>query len=99
MALYVQPLMATGEPFEFIDGGVGGAPSGLSSNFTALTDPTDGLEFSNDGGATYTYVPMADASGFDGNITNIRFTLDGSFNPAVPPAVPEFRLRLRTRLR
>lgn len=100
MELFVQPLVATGAPFEFIDGGVGGgSPSGLTSNFVALTDPTDGLAFSNDGGATYTYVPTADAAGFDGNITNIRFTLDGTFNPAAPPLIPEFRLRLRTRLR
>ena len=99
MALFVGPLIPTGEPFEFIEGGLSGTPSGLLADFDTLTSTLDGVEFSNNGGVTFTYVPSADASGFDANVTNIRLTLVGTFNPAAPPDIPEFRLRLRARLR
>ena len=33
---------------------------------------TDDVEFSSNGGVTYTYTPMPDADGYDSNVTHFR---------------------------
>lgn len=57
---------------------VGSAAQGtLAPGVTAIT-----IEFSNDGGATWTYVPVSGGGGapasFDANVTNVRWTLTGT---------------------
>lgn len=57
---------------------VGSAVSGtLAPGIGGIT-----IEFSNDGGATWTYVPVSGGGGapanFDGNVTNVRWALSGN---------------------
>jgi hypothetical protein len=46
--------------------------SGLTYTFTSLASGTDRLDFSNNGGATYTYSPTPNIYGVDPSVTNIR---------------------------
>jgi uncharacterized repeat protein (TIGR01451 family) len=57
---------------------VGSAATGtLAAGITAIT-----IEFSDDGGATWAYVPVSGGGGapasFDANVTNVRWTLTGT---------------------
>ncbi len=79
VALWVVALPGLSEPFEFIDGGVSGAPSGISFSFDTLASIIDSVAFSNNGGVSFSYTPIADANGLDANVTNIRFILSGTF--------------------
>ncbi len=65
----------TSGPVSFVDGS---PASGTSYTFTALGSTTDGVEFSNNGGSTWTYVPTPDASGADAAVTHLRVTLGGA---------------------
>ena len=53
--------------------------SGLTYSFVSLGNAGDSLAFSSDGGATYSYVPVADADGCDTNITHFRVEPTGAF--------------------
>ena len=55
--------------------------SGLTYSFTSLANATDDLEFSNNGGASWTYVPTIDANGVDANVTHVRIRPKGSMVP------------------
>jgi uncharacterized repeat protein (TIGR01451 family) len=68
--LYVNDIGAAGSgPVAFLDG----APSsGLTYTFTSLANAADDVSFSNDGGATYTYVPTPNGNGVDPAVTHIR---------------------------
>ncbi|KIQ97671.1 CshA/CshB family fibrillar adhesin-related protein [Lysobacter sp. A03] len=55
--------------------------STLSLNFNTLADLTDDVDFSSDGGATWTHVPIADANGVDAAVTHIRLKPRGTFAP------------------
>jgi len=56
-----------------------GTPSSsLTYTFTSLASTTDDVDFSNDGGVTWTYVPTPNASGVDPNVTHMRITPKGS---------------------
>lgn len=57
----------------------GSPSSGLSYAFTSLNDPSDRLDFSSDGGATWTYTPSPDANGCDASITDFRVRPTGAF--------------------
>ena len=74
-------------PVRFIDGSTS---SGLSYNFASLDDVADDIEFSADGGMSWTYVPVADADGCDDAITDFRVTPTGAF-----AASSSFTLRAR----
>ena len=64
-------------PVDFDDG----IPSSnLGYTFLGLADPGDDLEFSSDGGLTYTYDPTPDASGCDPLVTNVRVNPQGTFS-------------------
>lgn len=79
-------------PVSFQDG----APSSsLSYSFTSLASTTDDLEFSNDGGLTYSYVPTAGASGCDPAITHIRIRPQGTFAADVGAGSPEATFTFR----
>lgn len=68
--------------------------SGLNFNFLGLGRGDDSISFSSDGGATWGYTPVADAEGYDANVTHIRIRLSGNQN-----AGSNFSLRFRVKLK
>lgn len=66
----------TGGPVIYNDPG---GNSGLTYTFTSLGSTTDNLEFSNNGGSTFAYTPVADADGCDSAITDFRVRPAGPF--------------------
>jgi hypothetical protein len=57
-----------------------------------------GIEYSNDGGGTWTYVPVSGTSapaGFDGTVTHVRFVLTGAMAPADAAGSNGFTVRIR----
>ncbi|WP_428631147.1 hypothetical protein [Sphingopyxis sp.] len=52
--------------------------SGLTYSFTSLASTADDLEFSNNGGTSWTYAPTADADGVDATVTHVRIRPKGS---------------------
>ena len=76
-----------------------GTPSSaLSYSFTALGNGLDSLDFSNDGGATWTYVPVPDANGFDPAVTHLRVRPLGTMAANTGAGDPWFELRFRVRV-
>ncbi len=74
---------------------VNGTPSSaLTWTFAALNNIADDLDFSNDGGATWTYVPTADAQGCDAAVTDIRMRPKGTM-PGQGVGSPTFDLQFR----
>ena len=61
---------------------------------TALNSNTDDLDYSNDGGVTWTYVPVPDTSGGDAAITDIRMRPKGLM-PGQSSGNPSFQLQFR----
>lgn len=96
MALYVGDLDGPGTgPVRFSDGT---PASGLTWVFTSLSSLTDSIDFSNDYGATWTYVPVPDADGYDPAVTTLRLRPQGIMNAAGggnPSADMTFRMRLK----
>lgn len=93
--LRVSDLGANGSgPVLFTNGAIilGVGDSGLTYSFTSLGSTTDGVEFSN--GASWAYIPVPDADGYDANVRAIRikpvttFKTGGSFTV-------RFRVKLR----
>ncbi|NML08592.1 hypothetical protein HHL08_00270 [Sphingobium sp. AR-3-1] len=93
--LRVSDLGASGSgPVLFTNGAIilGVGDSGLAYSFTSLDSTTDGIEFSN--GASWAYIPVPDADGYDANVRAIRikpvttFKTGGSFTV-------RFRVKLR----
>ena len=82
-------------------GGVGSGPagftagtSGLSYSFGSLASTTDNIDFSNNAGASWTYVPVANANGVDTAVNSVRLRPQGSMAAGSSVA---FRLRYRIR--
>lgn len=72
-------------PVRFTDG----TPSSdLTYTFGGLSDITDDLEFSNDGGLTFTYIPTGSV---DANVTHIRVLPKGIFDNATGTSYPNFK--------
>ena len=90
------PGPATG-PVLFTDG-TPPDDSGLSYTFTSLDSLTDDVAFSNDGGTTYTYIPVPDADGFDTNVTHLRINPKGTFNAASGGDIPTFEVKFKVRV-
>lgn len=67
------------------------AGSALTYSFANLSSTTDDLEFSNNGGASWTYAPTADANGVDAAVTHVRVRPKGSMAPG-----SSFTINLRT---
>ncbi|GGX75364.1 hypothetical protein GCM10011309_26980 [Litorimonas cladophorae] len=85
-------LMTTGtRVFQFDDGAV---PSGLGFTYGGPTDTGDNVSFSIDG-TDFTYVP---STPFDGDVTHVRFTPSGEFNPNDSGDQPSFSIRILGRL-
>jgi hypothetical protein len=83
-------------PVSFSDGS---PTSGLSYTFTSLASGTDSLEFSNNGGTTWTYTPTANGNGTDPAVTNIRISPTGAFAAMSGPTAPSFTLQFRMRVK
>ena len=79
-------------PVQFANGTTA---SGLTYTYTSLSSTTDDLEFSNDGGTSWTYVPTAGANGCDTAVTNVRVNLKGTFVADTATPDPSFALRFR----
>jgi len=56
------------------------------------------VEYSNNGGATFSYTPIPDSDGFDAAVNAVRITLDGVLNSIAPSGAPSFELRLAARV-
>ncbi len=52
--------------------------TGLTYTFTSLASTTDNIEFSNNGGTSWAYVPVANANGTDAAVTNVRIRPQGT---------------------
>ncbi len=93
--LRVSDLALLTGPVEFVDGNVLGLlGSGLTFSYSSLTNTTDGVDFSNDNGLSWTYQPTIGANGCDAAVTNIRVRLGGT-----QVAGSSFRLRFRVRVK
>ena len=82
-------------PLIFTDGS---PASGLTYTFTSLGSTTDDLEFSSDGGTSFTYTPTPDANGIDANVTDIRINPKGVFLPSSGAGDPGFNIVFRVRV-
>ena len=76
LSLFVGTYAPGPGPVRFTPGG-----SALTYGFTSLASTTDDLEFSNNGGASWTYAPIADADGVDAAVTHVRVRPKGSMVP------------------
>lgn len=93
---FVSDLGTTGSgPVLFTDGTTS---SGLTYNFVALGNASSNLKFSNNNGTSWTYVPTADASGYDSNITNIRVTPTGTMNTSNQTSNPSFSIKFKVKI-
>ena len=91
MRLFVGNLGGAGSgPVQFVQGS---PSSGLSYSFVSLASGTDSVSFSNNGGASYAYVPTADANGYDASVTHIRIAPSGTMT-----GLSSFQLIFRTQL-
>jgi hypothetical protein len=98
-SLYVTDLGAPGSgPVAFSNGSL---TSSLTYTYSSLASTTDDIAFSNNGGTTWTYTPVADANGVDANVTNIRVNPKGTFagDPVAgapsPSCTTSFRVRIK----
>lgn len=74
---------------------VQGAPSStLTYGYAGLASQTDDIDFSNNGGASWAYVPVANPDGVDPAVTHVRLRPKGSM-----AASSSFAFRLRYRVR
>lgn len=95
--MYVNNLSAAGPVI--VSQGSGLNNSGLSYSFTSLASTTDGLEFSNNNGTTFSYIPTPDANGFDAAVTHFRMTFTGSMKPALDGYTPVFSYQFRSQIK
>jgi hypothetical protein len=87
-ALVVTDIGGSGSgPAAFIAGS-----TGLTYSFTSLANATDDIEFSNNGGASWTYTPVAGGNGTDPAVTNVRLRPKGIMAAS---STLQFRLRYR----
>jgi hypothetical protein len=91
--MFVGNLGAPGSgPVAFVNGTPGSA---LTWTYTALDNLTDDLEFSNDGGTTWVYVPAPDVNGYDAAVNAIRMRPKGVMPGQGVPGSPNFQLQFR----
>lgn len=90
-ALFVNDIAAGSGPVLFTQGAT---TSGLTYAFTALGNTSDDVDFSNDNGATWAYVPIPDVGGCDPLVTNLRINPQGAFIGNAQPN-PSFSLSFR----
>ncbi len=74
-------------PFTFTQGTVSSA---LSFSYVDPASPVDSVEFSDNGGVTFTHVPAPGADGAAVNVTDIRITPTGKMSCASDGSTPSF---------
>ena len=79
-------------PVAFVDGS---PSSGLSYTFISLGSSTDDVEFSNNGGGTWTYTPVDSGDGTDPVVTDIRINPKGIFAGSSGAGDPNFEVRFK----
>ncbi|WP_430459559.1 CCXG family PEP-CTERM protein [Thalassolituus sp. LLYu03] len=84
-------------PVTFTDGS-GDNASGLTLNFSSLSDSADGLDFSDNDGVSFDYTPAPDSNGYDAAITHFRLTLSGSLKPAFGTLNPQFEYQYQAQV-
>ncbi|HEY7642508.1 MAG TPA: right-handed parallel beta-helix repeat-containing protein [Steroidobacteraceae bacterium] len=95
-AFFVQDLGAAGSgPVAFSNGT---PTSTLTYTFSGLGNAADDVEFSNNGGTTWTYTPVANANGCDPAVTHIRVRPKGTMAAASGAGNPYFEVRFRVRV-
>lgn len=95
--LFVRDLGATGSgPVQFVQGT---PSSGLTYTYTSLASTTDDLDFSNNGGGTWTYVPVPDATGVDAAVTHLRVRPRGQPACTLTSTPGNFELRFDVTVR
>lgn len=86
--------LSGGAPYQFTDSA---APvSGVACPFIALNNLTDCIDFSSDGGTTWTYVPNG---GYDPAVTHLRFRPTGIMNADTVAGAPSPNFSLSFRVR
>jgi hypothetical protein len=75
LQLFVGDLASGSGPVVFQQGGT---PSGLTYSYAGLGSLTDDLDFSNNGGSSWTYVPVPNAGGVDPAVTHFRVRPKGA---------------------
>jgi hypothetical protein len=75
LAMFVNGLLSGSAPVLFQDGATS---STLTVTYADLASSTDDIDFSNDGGTTWTYTPVPDGTGFDSAVTNFRIRPKGT---------------------
>ena len=96
-ALFVQDLGVAGSgPVAFTNG----TPTQRADVHVLRAWATrgDDLEFSNNGGASWTYTPVANANGCDPAVTHIRVRPKGTMAAASGAGNPFFEVRFRVRV-
>ncbi len=89
-ALYVNDIGSVGSgPVLFTQGA---SSSTLTYTFTSLSSSADNLDFSNNGGTSWTYSPTAGANGCDPAVTNIRVKPQSTFYGSAVTPNPSFQL-------
>lgn len=73
LSLYVGDVPGTTGPLLFTAGS-----SGATYSFAGLASTTDDVEFSNNGGTSWTYVPTPNADGVDPAVTHMRIRPKGT---------------------
>lgn len=95
-ALFVQDLGVAGSgPVAFTNGT---PTSALTYSYSGLANGGDDLEFSNNGGGTWVYTPVANANGCDPAVTHIRVRPKGTMAGASGAGNPFFEIRFRVRV-
>ena len=79
-------------PVAFVDGS---PVSGLTYTFTSLGSSTDDVEFSDDGGSTWTYTPVDSGDGTDPSVTDIRINPKGTLAASGGGGDPSFQVRFK----
>jgi parallel beta-helix repeat protein len=94
--LFVQDLGVAGSgPVAFTNGT---PTSALTYTFSGLGNGGDDLEFSNNGGTSWAYTPVANAEGCDPAVTHIRVRPKGTMAGATGAGNPFFEVRFRVRV-
>ena len=97
--LYAGDLGGPGEgPVIFSDGI---NASGLTYNFIDLSNSADDVDFSNDGGASFTHEPVPDGDGYDTSVPQVDVLLinpKGTINASDGVNHPGFQVQYRIRI-
>ncbi|HEX5131359.1 MAG TPA: hypothetical protein VFX92_02605 [Candidatus Krumholzibacteria bacterium] len=89
--LIIADNVPAGTEFKVNSASIGSPPGSVASI---------ALEYSDDGGASWTYAPTSGGGGappsFDSNVTHVRFVMTGKLHPGVVPQVGVgFTVRIR----